>query len=218
MFSHKDDLGKPIQYLFIKNFDKHQVVNKPSAPLLHGWEKSHNPKTYAEKMGCDYQELGDNDLTPIPETSHTTIAPLLTGKERKGKEGKGKEGKGRERITSQAAIASDDIKEAFNYYNLIAEKYGLTKAIKLSDDRKRLLGARLNEYGLDTWKEAMDKVGSCPHLMGDNDRNWKADLSFFLKKSKFLKHMEGSYEQSNNNTADRERDRRRKAIVAGLVS
>ena len=121
-------------------------------------------------------------------------------------------------ITCQAANASDDIQEAYDYYNLIAKQFGLTKAIKLNDQRKKLLRCRLDEYGLDTWKEAMDKVGSCPHLMGHNDRNWKADLPFFLQKSKFLKHLEGSYEQSNNNTADHERDRRRKAIAATLAN
>jgi len=156
-----------------------------------------------ETLGQKPSERGSEKL-PIHEPLTINHKPLTKKKEKK--------------ISCQAATASDDILEAFDYYNLIAEKFGLTKAIKFSDDRKRLLRARLDEYGLDTWKKAMDKVGSCPHLMGHNDRNWKADLPFFLKKSKFLKHLEGSYEQSNNNTADHERDRRRKAIAAALVN
>src|SRR5882724_6725599 len=58
MFARQGDDGDQKRYLFIRNFDKHQVINKPSRPILDGWKKSDTPSSYAKRRGDDYQELG----------------------------------------------------------------------------------------------------------------------------------------------------------------
>lgn len=88
MFSRMDDEGTLRQYAFIKNFSKHQVINKPSKPLLDGWKRADNPKTYAERMGDEFNELGAPNEHVPPDTP--TPLPEHYRPERKGEEWKGK--------------------------------------------------------------------------------------------------------------------------------
>ncbi len=131
LFSRKSEGGEIKRYLFIKNFDKHQVVNKPSRPILDGWKKSDNPESYAKKRGEEYQEVGaldnhDSDIPPPP-------LPEPYRLERKGKEeeGKGKKEEGPPPQNGNYAFESgiirlnkkdlDQWKAAFKNLNLEAE-------------------------------------------------------------------------------------------------
>lgn len=103
LFSFTGDDGEPPRrYAFIKNFAKHQVINKPSRPLLAGWKIGETPRTYAERTRCEYQEFGDDGVTPMSEPPHTTTGALPSGKERKGK-GEERKGEGVEVRAARAA-------------------------------------------------------------------------------------------------------------------
>lgn len=58
-FSHCGDEGddEPKQYLWIKTFNRHQVIKKPSLPLLKGWGRNDSPKSYATRLGASYVEF-----------------------------------------------------------------------------------------------------------------------------------------------------------------
>ena len=38
-------------------------------------------------------------------------------------------------------------------------------------------------------------VAGCPHLVGQNDRGWTADLAWAMKPANFAKVMQGNYER-----------------------
>lgn len=88
-FGRKADDGETKAYLFIRNFDKHQVINKPSKPLLTGWKKSDTPESYAKRHGEEFQSFS----AETAQHSQTIPPPLPEHslQERKGKEGKGKD-------------------------------------------------------------------------------------------------------------------------------
>jgi hypothetical protein len=71
----------------------------------------------------------------------------------------------------------------------------LPKAIKVNDKRKGLINAVIKEFGEDAVKEALLKVESCPHLVGKNDRGWRADFDWLINKNNLLKVIEGRYDQ-----------------------
>jgi hypothetical protein len=77
------------QYIFIKNFARHQVINRPSKPLLTDWKKNDTPSSYARRLGLEHWSIGPRELDGLPEPSVSAPTPLTLGKERKGKEGKG---------------------------------------------------------------------------------------------------------------------------------
>lgn len=53
----------------------------------------------------------------------------------------------------------------------------------------------IKEFGEDAFKEALLKVERCPHLIGDNDRGWRADFDWLTNKNNLLKVIEGRYDQ-----------------------
>lgn len=80
-------------------------------------------------------------------------------------------------------------------WNEMAERHDLPVAQRLTDARRRKLGARLKDCGgLDGWKAALAKVEATPGLLGANDRGWRADIDFLLQEKSFTKLMEGSYD------------------------
>jgi hypothetical protein len=71
-FAHTPDEGETKRYLCIRNFNKHQVVNRPGAPLLGGWKKGDTPNAYARRVGCDLSELGpDTDCVHGQSSEHS---------------------------------------------------------------------------------------------------------------------------------------------------
>jgi hypothetical protein len=83
--------GEVKRYVFVRNLSKHQLVNRPSKPLLEDWKKSDTPATYAERRGEEFNDvtgaLMENRVSP-PGVVIEHSRP-----ERKGRDGRGEEGK-----------------------------------------------------------------------------------------------------------------------------
>lgn len=71
----------------------------------------------------------------------------------------------------------------------------LPRATRLTDKRRGAINAVIKEFGEDAFKEALLKVERCPHLIGDNDRGWRADFDWLTNKNNLLKVIEGRYDQ-----------------------
>ena len=89
---------------------------------------------------------------------------------------------------------AQDIELAFENWNVCAEKCGLPAAMVLTEDRKRKIGARLKEHGLDGWIKALIKIEGSKFLRGGSDSGWKADLEFLLQPKSLNKTIEGAYD------------------------
>lgn len=143
-------------------------------------------------------------------------------------EGKGS-GREEEELRSEDRLSSDDdapdmIKIAFNAYNEMAGRAGIPQAQSLTPKRKSAIKARLKGAGgMEGWMAALGKVEASPHCRGENDRGWKADLDFVCTESKFVKIMEGSYDQQSNRNrstprgAYTERDGRPRGLVGAAM-
>jgi hypothetical protein len=89
---------------------------------------------------------------------------------------------------------------AVGLWNDLAQDTGLPSVQVLSDERRGHLRKRLVDCGgIDGWSAAMAKVRDSPFLLGKNKDGWKADFDFLLRKSKFIKLMEGGYDGQRNN-------------------
>lgn len=92
-----------------------------------------------------------------------------------------------------------EIQTAFENYNSLAEKIGLSKAQILSNKRKSGIKSRLKDAGgLDGWNLALSKIQESDFLSGKKT-DWKADLDFLITKSKFISIMEGKYQNGKSN-------------------
>jgi len=86
------------------------------------------------------------------------------------------------------------VQKAFDNYNIAAGEYGLPRAEKLTEDRRRKLRQRLKEHGIEGWNKALCAIENTPFLCGDNDRGWRADLDFLLQPKSLNKVIEGAYD------------------------
>ena len=48
---------------------------------------------------------------------------------------------------------------------------------------------------VEAWRDFFIYVAGCPHLMGENDRAWTADLGWLVNPTNFAKVVEGKYER-----------------------
>ena len=109
------------------------------------------------------------------------------------------------------AIASptptESKKEVFNNFLNIynQECTNLPKCLKITEKRKvainKCLKEKINE---EVFKQICIKANQSDFLIGENDRNWKADFDFITRSDKAMQILEGKYEsktkkQTSNN-------------------
>lgn len=86
------------------------------------------------------------------------------------------------------------VEQAVASWNDLAEELGLSKVKALTGARQASLRNRLRECGgIDGWNDVLAEIRRCPHLLGENDRQWKADFDFVLQPKSFTKLREGTY-------------------------
>lgn len=83
--------------------------------------------------------------------------------------------------------------EAFELYNATALRCGLPQASKLTPDRQRKIRARLKDFGLDGWKQALANIEKSAFLTGGTDKGFRADLDFVVQAKSFGKLHDGGY-------------------------
>jgi len=96
-------------------------------------------------------------------------------------------------VSAEPKPTRDDVRLAFDEWNDLAARLGLPTARKLDDARRKAIRTRLNDGGLEGWREALAAVAASDHCRGDNDRSWKADLDFVCTAAKYRRLREGSY-------------------------
>lgn len=92
---------------------------------------------------------------------------------------------------------SDPVQLAFDAWNELARRAGLSAAKDLTETRRRNIGRRLETHGPDGWAEALRAVETsawCRGLRAGRDgRAFKADLDFLCQAKSFQRLIEGFY-------------------------
>lgn len=86
-----------------------------------------------------------------------------------------------------------DINEIVAEFNRIVIR--LPRVTALTDKRRKLINARMNEYGREAISVCFFKAGKSNFLAGENDRGWVASFDWILKSENFVKVYEGNYDQ-----------------------
>lgn len=84
-----------------------------------------------------------------------------------------------------------------NYFNT-AFSGKLSAIVKMTDARKKAVKARVAQYGKDKIITVFNLVLQSPFLLGDNNRNWRADFDWIFKSANFTKILEGAYAGRSN--------------------
>ena len=101
-------------------------------------------------------------------------------------------------------IPTENKKDVFNnFLNIYNEECtNLPKCLKITEKRKvainKCLKEKINE---EVFRQICIKANQSDFLIGENDRNWKADFDFVTRSDKAMQILEGKYEnrQKSNN-------------------
>jgi hypothetical protein len=86
--------------------------------------------------------------------------------------------------------------EIVNLYNQICISF--PQCTKLSDARKKAIGARLKTYTLDDFKLMFELAEQSNFLKGKNDRNWSANFDWLIKDTNMAKVLDGNYKNKGD--------------------
>lgn len=101
-------------------------------------------------------------------------------------------------------IPTENKKDVFNnFLNIYNEECtNLPKCLKITEKRKVAINKCLKEkIDEEVFREICIKANQSNFLIGENDRNWKADFDFVTRSDKAMQILEGKYEnrQKSNN-------------------
>lgn len=95
---------------------------------------------------------------------------------------------------------SEDIEDIVQYWNATLGKYGIAQIKKISSQtsRYKMLAKRIEDYGLDEVKSAIDNIENSDFLKGNS--GWMITFDWFVKPNNFIKVYENNYANKTNRT------------------
>lgn len=102
-------------------------------------------------------------------------------------------------ISSSNSKFDEEVKEVVDRWNRITEQTRLTPVKQITNPRRRMVNARLAQYGLNTVIETIDMIPQCGFLWKGYGKNeWVITFNWLFKPENFVKVMEGTYLDKNN--------------------
>lgn len=114
-------------------------------------------------------------------------------------------------VPKKDKLSSASLSERVDYNGLM-EYYNSTfkdklQQIKLmTEARKKVVKARIAQYGKESIRTAFNIVLQSPFLLGENSRNWKCDFDWIFKQANYTKILEGNYNGKRIDTAATRRE------------
>ncbi len=97
--------------------------------------------------------------------------------------------------------------EILNLYHEVLPE--LKRTDVFSKEMKAMVKNRCNQdkqrYELEWWRLYFKKVKDGPHLMGDNDRGWRATFDWLIRPKNMPKVLNGNYETKTETAGDKYR-------------
>jgi hypothetical protein len=133
---------------------------------------------------------------------------------KKRAQGQARQKKFREKAEANATSVTDASPEKIRIdkskdtipYNKVVDLWNNSNSPKISrltDKRRTLIRRLCKEFTLEQIEEVFKKVPTIPFLVGENERNWRADLEYTAKPDKFLKILEGGWDVKPTSTASK---------------
>lgn len=186
------------------------LVGAPRKTARPGRPRSSKNTTKPVDMPTENHGGNDVDFPEKPEEKQPTKQGVKGGikAQDKAREDKNKKIKkedtdvsSRERAPRKADVidltkhVQREVSGAFDAWNDAAARFGLPRATKLTDARRRQIRARLKELGgIRGWRGALEQIGQSAFLRGGGERGWRVSLDEFLKPTIMTRIQEGRYQ------------------------
>ena len=110
------------------------------------------------------------------------------------------EGKKNKSVSDKSDTSSDKksdydvIKDMWNELDGLGNIKGIRS---INGQRRSLVGARLKQYSLSDFREAIDRIKISDYLQGKSKNGWTITFDWFILPSNFPKVLEGNYDNKN---------------------
>lgn len=153
-------------------------VNVPHSSAILFIEQNNFLSMFTKLQGKQIDIIGGFDTT--------AARPYKASTEEKKRE--------EERTEEKKTGEPDEVALVFDFWN---SQEKLPKAMRLTSARRVKIKMRLKESGLENLKSVILTITETPFLLGQNDRNWKADLDWLIANElNGIKVSEGKYKSA----------------------
>lgn len=106
----------------------------------------------------------------------------------------------------------EEFREFFNktFSNRLSPIQTITEA------RKKAVKARIAEHGKEAVLKVFEKILESKFLLGNNNRDWRADFDWIFRPNNFIKILEGNYDSKNAGCNSSDDDELMRAIANGI--
>ena len=188
---HKAGQGQSI--ISIVNYRKYQDNDHEDAGQQKPKQRDNSGTTAGQQR--DKEEQGNKETRLFVEANASTAQKPI--EEEAELDGVGEEPAGdTDLFGDPAPPAPPELKpeHVVEVWNDLAGEIGRPAVRDLTPERRALLKARIAAHTIDDFTEAIDRIRCSPFLRGE--RKWSGvTFDWFIKKSNFLKILEGNYSQ-----------------------
>lgn len=96
----------------------------------------------------------------------------------------------------------EHIRELWNSLDGLGNIKGI-RSITTGSKRRNMTRARIKEYGMDGFAEAIENIKKSDFLQGKNNRGWAATFDWLILPNNFPKVLEGNYENRTDGSSNK---------------
>jgi uncharacterized protein YdaU (DUF1376 family) len=174
-----------------------------------GWQD--NRKKIRSEIAQKGVEARRNKINDLPTVGQPTVDVMTTRREEKRGEERKREEINKKIHTSEtperdasnplasgkhAASRADGLPPEVLAWNDVAATYGLAKVLVMTGKRRDALHKILKAHGSQAWSDALANVSKSRFLQG-LESSWRADFDFMVHPAKFIKVIEGKYDNND---------------------
>jgi hypothetical protein len=185
-----------LRKIFLKSYENILEIEIPKLKELkdeYARKSGQTPDKCPERVAPEGDTEGDKESLAKDEASFA-CQDAERPDDKQGSQNQEKPDE-REKDLTDPGIPNCPHKEIIAAYHEILPELNVVKV--LTQEREKWLRTRWREdkkrQSVQWWRQYWQLVRKCPHLMGQNDRNWKADFAWLIRPNNFAKVYEGRY-------------------------
>lgn len=156
-----------------------------------------NGSSYYSLLSWDtFQKIDRPSQSKIPEYNESTMNLLF---DEYSTSNRRTVAPNKKKIEDNKNIKEENRNKIVEIYNTYC--VNLPQVKKLTEKRNKAIDNFLKEFSTEQFEEICKIANVSNFLIGNNDRNWKADFDFIMRTDKATAILEGKYSQNKKNNA-----------------
>ena len=159
-------------------------------------QQTNNRRTIDEQKTTERQPIDDQKTTPdkdIDIDKDIGIAIGIALEEVKDKDKESLRDTDVSLCGTEPHEKEDVYEEIVRHWNTLPDPIAKIAKISSRGDRRKLLNARIKDYGIENIHNAIEEIPKSDFLMGKGNKGWSISFDWFVRPNNFPKVLEGNY-------------------------